>query len=166
MMNHTINSVIKPLIAKSLTLIFLGLAGGSILSLVVNIVYGIINGSNAIDIFLQSINTAIIALAVFELALVINKEYSDSMEKEDAVTSLRKTLPRFIGMVCVALSLEGLIMVIKYSQLELAGNLYYPVAIICSTALLLMALSIFLYLTSEKLKTTHRSLDAVTPQSG
>jgi len=100
--------------------------------------------------FLQSINTGIIALAVFELALVINKEYSSSLEKEDAVTSLRKTLPRFIGVVCVALSLEGLIMVIKYSQLELAGNLYYPVAIICSTALLLTALSFFLYLTNNK----------------
>ena len=42
------------------------------------------------------------------------------------------------------MSLEGLIMIIKYSQLELAGNLYYPVAIIVSTALLLASLGLFL----------------------
>jgi hypothetical protein len=41
-------------------------------------------------------------------------------------------------------------MVIKYSQLDLAGNLYYPVAIISSTALLLSSLGIFLHLTKEK----------------
>lgn len=158
MINHAIISVIKPFIAKSLTLIFLGLAAGSILSLIINAVHGIMNGSDAIDIFLQSIDTGIISLAVFELALVINKEYSSSMENEDAVTSLRKTLPRFIGVVCVALSLEGLIMVIKYSQLGLAGNLYYPVAIICSTAFLLLALSVFLYLTGDKLRIDKESL--------
>ena len=64
---------------------------------------------------------------------------------------------RFIGTVCVALSLEGLkawrleglIMVIKYSQLELAGNLYYPVAIIVSTALLLSSLGLFIFLTGK-----------------
>ena len=33
---------------------------------------------------------------------------------------------------------------LKYSQLELAGNLYYPVAIIVSTALLLASLGLFL----------------------
>ncbi|MEJ6077071.1 hypothetical protein MT391_00770 [Vibrio sp. 1-Bac 57] len=50
----------------------------------------------------------------------------------------------------MALSLEGLIMVIKYSQLDLAGNLYYPVAIITSTALLLSSLALFLYLTDKQ----------------
>ena len=102
------------------------------------------------EIFLRGINTGIIALAVFELALVINKEYS-GLEDEDegAVASLRRTMPRFIGTVCVALSLEGLIMVIKYSQLDMAGNLYYPVAIISSTALLLTSLGLFLHFTRK-----------------
>jgi len=39
-----------------------------------------------------------------------------------------------------------LLMVIKYSQLDLAGNLYYPVAIISSAALLLIVLGVFLRL--------------------
>jgi hypothetical protein len=59
---------------------------------------------------------------------------------------LQRTLPRFVSIVCIGLSLEGLLMVIKYSQLELAGNLYYPVAIITSAAFLLAALGVFLRL--------------------
>jgi hypothetical protein len=63
-------------------------------------------------IFLRSINTGIIALAVFELAFVINKEYSGQKDEDEAaVASLRRTIPRVIGAVCVALSLEYLIMV-------------------------------------------------------
>ncbi|SIQ80256.1 hypothetical protein [Marinobacterium stanieri] len=95
------------------------------------------------QLFLKGVNTGIIALAVFELALVINKEYSGEEESENAVESLRRTIPRFIGTVCIVLSLEGLIMVIKYNQLELAGNLYYPVSNIASTALLLALLGVF-----------------------
>ena len=77
--------------------------------------------------------------------MVIGQEYGQEAD-HDVIIMLRRTLPRFIGTVCVALSLEGLIMVIKYSQLDLAGNLYYPVAILVSAALLLMALGVFLKL--------------------
>lgn len=150
-MNHLSTSLIRNVFAKVFTLIFFGLAVAIILSLLLNIVEGILNESNITEVFLSSINTGIIALAVFELALIVNKEYSGPIENEkDAVASLRETLPRFIGTVCVALSLEGLIMVIKYSQLDLAGNLYYPVAIIISTALLLSALGLFIYLTDKR----------------
>ena len=40
-----------------------------------------------------------------------------------------------------------MIMIIKYSQLELAGNLYYPVGILLGGSALLVALGIFLKLT-------------------
>lgn len=142
--------LIRTVFAKMFTFIFLGLAVAIIFSLVNTIILGLLEGSNIMEIFLRSINTGIIALAVFELALVINKEYSGQEdEDEGAVASLRRTMPRFIGTVCVALSLEGLIMVIKYSQLDMAGNLYYPVAIICSTALLLTSLGLFLHFTRK-----------------
>lgn len=151
-MNNSSVSLIRKVFAKVLTLIFLGLAVVIVLSLLFHVVEGIINKADITEVFLRSINTGIIALAVFELALIINKEYSGSIEDvgKDAIASLRGTLPRFIGTVCVALSLEGLIMVIKYSQLDLAGNLYYPVAIIISTALLLSALGLFIYLTDKR----------------
>lgn len=153
-MNSSISLLIKKAFAKLLTLIFFGLALMIILSLLFTIVEGVLNKTNIVEIFLSSVNTGIIALAVFELALVIDKEYSvhsgdQEHDENDTVASLRRTLPRFIGTVCVALSLEGLIMVIKYSQLELAGNLYYPVAIITSTALLLSSLGLFIFLTNK-----------------
>lgn len=150
-MDKSIASFIRKFFAKVLTVIFFGLAVAIVFSLLINVWEGVLNQSDLTEILLKSINTGIIALAVFELALIINKEYSEPAEdnKNDAVASLRGTLPRFIGTVCVALSLEGLIMVIKYSQLDLAGNLYYPVAIIISTALLLSALGLFLYLTDK-----------------
>jgi len=151
-MNNSSVSLIRKVFAKVLTLIFFGLAVVIVLSLLFHVVEGILNKANITEVFLSSINTGIIALAVFELALIINKEYSGPIEdvEKDAVASLRGTLPRFIGTVCVALSLEGLIMVIEYSQLDLAGNLYYPVAIIISTALLLSALGLFVYLTDKR----------------
>ncbi|WP_426359308.1 hypothetical protein ACPUVO_03430 [Pseudocolwellia sp. HL-MZ19] len=151
-MNNTMHLAIRRVFALSFTIIFLGLAAAILISLVINVFNQLATGVDIMQIFLNSINTGVIGLAVFELALVINKEYSNSKEDEhedDAIAVLRRTMPRFIGTVCVALSLEGLIMVIKYSQLDLAGNLYYPVAIISCTALLLSALGVFLHLTRE-----------------
>lgn len=75
-----------------------------------NLISEFMAGEDIMQIFLKSVNTGIIALAVFELAIVINKEYSGKDEEdEDAVIGLRRTIPRFIGTVCIALSLEGLI---------------------------------------------------------
>ncbi|GHE77707.1 hypothetical protein [Thalassotalea profundi] len=141
--------LVKTAFAKVFTFIFFGLAAAIIFSLCHTIIIGIINGTDIMQIFISSINTGIIALAVFELALVINQEYSNRIETEDVIANLRRTIPRFIGTVCIALSIEGLIMVIKYSQLDLAGNLYYPVAIISSTAFLLFSLAVFLHLTKN-----------------
>lgn len=88
-----------------------------------------------------------VALAIFELGTVVSKEYGNN-EDSHIVIVLRRTLPRFISIVCIALALEGLLMVIKYSQLDMAGNLYYPVAIIIATSTLIIALGIFLRFTN------------------
>ena len=99
-----------------------------------------------IEAFLKAINLAVISLATFELGLVVNKEYGGKDDDGHILVVLRRTLPRFVSIVCIALVLEGLLMVIKYSQLDLAGNLVYPVAIVSCAALLLMALGVFLRL--------------------
>ncbi len=96
---------------------------------------------------LHAINTAVIALATFELWLGIAKEYTKDDAGEHIYHGIRRSIARFVSVGCTALVLESLIMVIKYSQLELAGNLYYPVAIVAAAALLLMALGVFLHLT-------------------
>jgi hypothetical protein len=107
---------------------------------------GAFGSMQLIEAFLKAINMAVISLATFELGLVVIKEYGGRDDEGHIVVVLRRTLPRFVSIVCIALVLEGLLMVIKYSQLDLAGNLYYPVAIISSAAFLLIGLGIFLRL--------------------
>lgn len=111
---------------------------------VASIWHGFAGDTDLVEAFIKAINTAVVALATFELGLVVHKEYRS--DETHVIVVLRRTLPRFISIVCIALALEGLLMVIKYSQLEMAGNLFYPVAIIVSAALLLAALGVFLRL--------------------
>lgn len=104
-------------------------------------------GSDMISAVVKSTNSFVIALAMFELGAGVSKEYSSSDEGENVYFNVRRTITRFVGTVCIALVLEALIMIIKYSQLELAGNLFYPVGILIGGSILLMALGMFLWLT-------------------
>ena len=137
---------VRALFARLFSLVFFVLAFTLVSTTVADVVQEIHSGQTMMQALIKGVNGSVIALAVYELAMVIRSEYSGRSESHDIITMMRRTLPRFIGTVCVAMSLEGLIMIIKYSQLELAGNLYYPVAIIASTALLLAALGVFLKL--------------------
>jgi len=121
---------------------------------------------------IRSLNTAFISLATFELGVSIGKEYSGDEEEDNIYAAVRRTITRFVSVVSIALVLEGLIMVIKYSQLDLAGNLFYPVAIIASAALLLMAQGVFIHLTrrdceplacGDTLQGTNQSVTATSP---
>ncbi|WP_225673817.1 hypothetical protein [Thalassolituus marinus] len=104
-------------------------------------------GSELISLVVKAINTLVIALAMYELGLGVGKEYASEEAGGDIFQNMRRTITRFVGTVCIALVLEALIMIIKYSQLDLAGNLYYPVAILLGCAFLLLALGGFLALT-------------------
>jgi len=105
-----------------------------------------------ITLIIKSINTLVISLAMYELGVGVGKEFTIDNEGESIFQSMRRTITRFVGTVCIALVLESLIMTIKYSQLELAGNLNYPVAILTSCSLLLIALGVFLKLTGHTTK--------------
>lgn len=111
---------------------------------------GLLSSDKMTESLLKAINMAVVSLAAFELGLVVIKEYAGNEEEGHIETVLQRTLPRFVSIVCISLVLEGLLMVIKYSQLELAGNLYYPVAVITSAALLLAALGVFLRLSNGR----------------
>lgn len=121
------------------SLLLIGLAAHELLA-------GITGDAPLLGSFIKGVNTAVIALATFELGLVVSKEYGRDADNH-IVTVMRRTVPRFISIVCIALALEGLLLVIKYSQLDLAGNLYYAVAIVAAAALLLSALGVFLRFT-------------------
>lgn len=103
-----------------------------------------------INSFIQSINTLVIALAMYELGIGVGKEYTALEDKAHIIIHVRRTISRFVGTVVIALVLEALIMIIKYSQLDLAGNLFYPVAIIVAASILLLSLGGFWALTQPK----------------
>lgn len=139
----------KRLLAGMFSLMFLAvtacLAALSLMEFVLAFTQG--QEKDLIGGIVRSINTAIIALATFELGVGIGREYTLPDEGTDLYPVVRRTVTRFVSVVCIALVLESLIMVIKYSQLELAGNLYYPVAVVGSASLLLLALGLFIHLT-------------------
>ena len=106
------------------------------------------NDRDPVETLIKAINLGVVGIAIFELSVNVHQEYVVGEHHADFYRLLRRSLSRFIGVVCVALALEGLMMTIKYSQLDLAGNLYYPVAVILSTAALLLSLSVFLHMTA------------------
>jgi hypothetical protein len=136
-------SATQKLFARGFTFIFFALSALIFFTTLAAAVRQVAGGEEITQVIVKMVNATVIALAVYEVALVLSKEYGSEAD-HDVIVMLRRTLPRFIGTVCVALSLEGLMMVIKYSQLDMAGNLYYPVAIIVSASTLLMALGVFL----------------------
>jgi hypothetical protein len=107
-------------------------------------------GEDIITSIITSINTLVIALAMYELGTGVSKEYTKMDDGSNIISNVRRTITRFVGTVVIALVLESLIMIIKYSQVGLAGNLYYPVAIICATSMLLLALGGFLVMTRDE----------------
>jgi magnesium-transporting ATPase (P-type) len=138
---------LKTTMGKMFSLLFLAMSLLLIALAGYQVYTGLAEQKELVSIFVQSINTAIISLAIFELGIGIGKEYATSEDEENTFEVVRRTITRFVGTVCIALVLESLIMIIKYSQLELAGNLYYPVGILAGTSALLMALGIFLHFT-------------------
>lgn len=95
----------------------------------------------------KAINTAFISLATFELGVGIGREYSVPENGANIYSMVRRTVTRFVSVTCIALVLESLIMVIKYSQLEKAGNLPYPVAVMAGASVLLVSLGLFIHFT-------------------
>jgi hypothetical protein len=100
----------------------------------------------------KGLHTGVVALAVYELAQIVHQEYDHEGKPQNVMARIRRGVARFGSVVIVALVLESLIMVIKYSQKDLAGYLFYPAAIIVSAALLLIALAVFARLTAVPMR--------------
>lgn len=124
-------------------------------ALILLAIYGIVSaigirGEDLVPSIINSINTLVIALAMYELGTGISKEYTQMDDGHNIISSIRRSITRFVGTVVIALVLESLIMIIKYSQVGLAGNLHYPVAIIIATSILLLSLGGFLLMTRDE----------------
>ena len=137
------NKWVKDISATFFAGLFMFISATMICLAVVHFSEGFHPDVDFVSAVIKSINDLFIALATYELAMGIYKEYRFS-EEDNLFDAIRRTVTRFVSVVIIALVLEGLIMIIKYSQLDLAGNLFYPVAVVVAASLLLMALGLFL----------------------
>jgi hypothetical protein len=142
---QSVPRVLVPLFA----LFFLSFALLYATSAIVEFIKPILSDGDLTGGLVKGVHMGVVALAVYELAQVVHQEYDMSGKPSDAIRRIRRSVTRFASVVFVALVLESLIMVIKYSQQDLAGFLYYPVAIIASAALLLLSLGVFIKLSSS-----------------
>ncbi|WP_323844578.1 hypothetical protein [Microbulbifer magnicolonia] len=95
------------------------------------------------EVIINAISNLIIALAMFELYVVIKINIRREPRLESS-HMLLESAPRFIIVVCAALALEGLVLVIKLIQDQNVEDLPAPIAVIFSAAALLVALGVFL----------------------
>ncbi len=137
------------LLVPMFALFFLSFALLYASSAIIEFVKPILSDGDLIGGLVKGLHMGVVALAVYELAQVVHQEYDMSGKPTDSVRRIRRGVTRFASIVFVALVLESLIMVIKYSQQDLAGFLYYPVAIIASASFLLISLGVFIKLSES-----------------
>lgn len=143
-----IGSRAKWIMAVAFAVLFL-LFSISLMVLAITYLIAAFHQQDIITGLIKSINVAFISLATFELGTGILKEYNPRRDEEDIFLVVRRMVMRFGSVASIALVLEGLVMVIKYSQTDMAGNLNYPVEILLAAAILLIGLGIFLALTRK-----------------
>jgi hypothetical protein len=129
-------------------LLFLALSVAFAVTALMDFVAPFFNDKSLMDGMVEGLHTGVVALAVYELAQIVHQEYEQEGRPQNVMSRIRRGVARFGSVVIVALVLESLIMVIKYSQKDLAGYLYYPAAIIVAAAFLLIALGLFARLTA------------------
>jgi hypothetical protein len=137
------------LLVPVFTLFFFGFAILYALTALIEFVRPIVEEGDFVKGLFKGLHTGVVALAIYELAEIVHQEYHPQGRPAGVMNRIRRGIARFGSVVFVALVLESLIMVIKYSQQDLAGFLYYPAALIVSAALLLVALGVFARLTTD-----------------
>lgn len=144
---RSIMQTVQRFIVPMLTVFFLVFTFFYAGAALIEFVSPILNQGNVIEGLIKGLNMGVVALAVYELAQIVYEEYETTDARNGRIARMRRGIIRFVSVTCTALVLEALMMVIKYSQQDLAGFLYYPVAIIAAAALLLIALGVYTRLT-------------------
>ncbi len=145
-------SQISNILVPMFTLFFLLFALFYIGNAAVEFFRPILDAGDLNEGLVKGLHMGVVAMAVYELAKIIYQEYDPAGTNDSVIPRMRRGIIRFVSVVCTALVLESLILVIKYSQKDLAGFLYYPVAIIAAAAALLMALGVFTKLTQSEVE--------------
>lgn len=149
-------SQISNILVPMFTLFFLLFALFYVGNAAVGFFRPILNAGDLNEGLVKGLHMGVVAMAVYELAKIIYQEYDPTGASDSVIRRMRRGIIRFVSVVCTALVLESLILVIKYSQKDLAGFLYYPVAIIIAAAALLMALGVFTKLSQNETEVARR----------
>ncbi|MGE0875306.1 MAG: hypothetical protein AB7O31_11620 [Burkholderiales bacterium] len=150
-LNRAINALPR-LFIPAFALMFFALSVCFMAFALIEFATPIMDDGDYMEGLVKGLHTGVVALAVYELAQIVHQEYDHEGKPQNVMARIRRGVARFGSVVVVALVLESLIMVIKYSQKDLAGFLYYPAAIIVSAAVLLIALGMFARLTATPVR--------------
>jgi len=115
----------RRLIVPMFTLFFLAFALLYAGAAMIEFLRPIIESGDLVEGLIKGLHMGVVALAVYELSQIIYEEYDATDDRDGMVERIRRGIIRFVSVVCTALVLEALIMVIKYSQKDLAG-VYLP----------------------------------------
>jgi hypothetical protein len=107
-------------------------------------------GSALITESLRSIGMVVIGIAVFDVAKFLIEEEVLRERELRSSREARQSLTKFMTIIVIATSLEGLVMVFEVDQ-ERIERLLYPILLLLTSVLALVGLSVFQWLsrTSE-----------------
>lgn len=126
----------------------IALIGFSILQLWAGFAPGAASVNQRLDTVLQSLALMTVALAALELAQTIFEEEVQREVHMSAPTRVRRFLSRFMVVLVVALTIESLVLVFRYSH-DQPENMVYAVMVGFSAAALMIAWGVFVHLNTS-----------------
>ncbi|WP_193164486.1 hypothetical protein [Microbulbifer hainanensis] len=152
MLNKTLsNTPVRRLCGRAFSILFALTSIGIVVATLLGAAHEIFNAEDVYDamnhVFVTSVSNLVVALTIFDLALVIDAEFvGEDSAGYSVEEGLRRTVPHFFSTISCALAVEGLVLIIKYNQDGMYENIYIAIAIIISSAILLATLALFLKL--------------------
>lgn len=97
---------------------------------------------------LDGIGLIVVSLAVFDVAKYLMEEEVLRERELRSATEARQTLTKFLVIIIIALTLEGLVFVLGAAGTDLS-LLVYPAALLAVSALLVVSLALYVRLSSN-----------------
>lgn len=153
---HAVFPVAQFVIGVLFAISGIALVGFSCLQLWTGVAPGDIALNQRLDNVLQSLAVMTVALAALELGQTIIEEEVQREVHMSAPTRVRRFLSRFMVVLVVALAIEALVLVFRYSHEE-PENMVHAATVGLSAAVLMLAWGVFIRL--------NRSAEELEPEA-